>query len=245
MRGGGKPAGSCLPCNQQARSAPFHDSPCVESPEIPLAPVLCCRSSISPLLSSHRRRWLQHRAIASSRLLLVPRVSSLFVGRSVGSFARQVSPYFVPRLSLSSVYSSRLPLASSLTQTPSLCRPRSLFAFSLCPRPTRVGSTSLCQATARAASGFEPSRTMERDARGGVCARPTRTENKRTARRVRGCRSFVLRGQAKYCPNPVPLRAQGSRSKPRRQRRPRERRRTRPSSQIWIFVPGGWPALHA
>lgn len=38
MRGGGKPAGSCLPCNQQARSAPFHDSPCVESPEIPLAP---------------------------------------------------------------------------------------------------------------------------------------------------------------------------------------------------------------
>lgn len=109
MRGGGKPAGSCLPCNQQARSAPFHDSPCVESPEIPLAPAPPATLPDLTLTSSHTVDSNTESAIARYRCLLVPRASSLSVTPRLGSFTRQVSPYFVLRPAPSPLYARPSP----------------------------------------------------------------------------------------------------------------------------------------
>lgn len=173
MRGGGKPAGSCLPCNQQARSAPFHDSPCVESPEIPLAPALSATlldltlTLPTPLTPTPRARS------PGIGALLVPRASSLSVTLRLGSFTRQVSPYFVLRPALSLYARPSPPLASSLTQTLSLCRPRSAVRSILV--------RSACYGQPRQPASTRRSRwNGTHDAR----VRWTRMGNKRTGRGV-------------------------------------------------------------
>lgn len=207
MRGGGKPAGSCLPCNQQARSAPFHDSPCVESPEIPLAPPRpLCRSPRSHPYSSHTVDSNTESAIASYRCLLVPRASSLSVTLRLGSFTRQVSPYFVLRPALSLYARPSPPLASSLTQTLSLCRPRSAARSILVRSP--------CYGQPRQPASTRRSRwNGTHDAR----VRWTRMGNKRTGRGVEEDAEVLSTDGAKLLPESRP--APGSRSKPR----PRER----------------------
>lgn len=223
MRGGGKPAGSCLPCNQQARSAPFHDSPCVESPEIPLAPAPPATLPDLTLTSSHTVDSNTESAIARYRCLLVPRASSLSVTLRLGSFTRQVSPYFVLRPAPSPFIrpSFSTSLASSLTQTLSLCRPRS--AVSLHPCSIRVLRPT-------ATAGFDPSLAMERDAR---CARTMDKDGEQTngSGSRRGCRSFV-HGRGKTIVR-IPSRS-GLRGPVRSRGRGNERTngRTRPSSQI-------------
>lgn len=210
MRGGGKPAGSCLPCNQQARSAPFHDSPCVESPEIPLAPAPPATLPDLTLTSSHTVDSNTESAIARYRCLLVPRASSLSVTLRLGSFTRQVSPYFVLRPAPSPLYARPSPPRwLPVRRRHCLCvGPVPPFAPSLFDPRVTANRDSRLRPVARDGTG----RTMRAYDGQGWGTNERVGESKRMPK-------FCPRTGQNYCPNPVPLRAQGSRSKPR----PRER----------------------